>query len=93
MCLGRSKHIVIINTPIAHGLIMNVRIIKPPSVTSVLYTKKSPTDDIRRNMLHAKQNYNRAIKKAKGRYAASERKKVTNMAQHSPNAFWKYVKQ
>ena len=55
--------------------------------------KKSPTDDNRRDMLHAKQNYNRAIKKAKGRYAVSERKKVTNMAQHSPNAFWKYVKQ
>ena len=34
-----------------------------------------------------------AIKKAKGRYAAIERKKVTNMAQHSPNAFRKYVKQ
>ena len=61
-------------------------------IISAVY-KKSPTDDNRRNMLHANQNYNRAIKKAKGRSAASVRKKVTNIAQHSPNAFCKYVKQ
>ena len=40
--------------------------------------KKSPTDDNRGNVLHAKQKYNRAIKKAKGRYAAIERKKMTS---------------
>ena len=93
MCLGKSKHIVIINTPIAHGLKMKVRIIKPPSVSSVLYTKNHLQMTIGGIMLHANQNYNRAIKKAKGRSAASVRKKVTNIAQHSPNAFCKYVKQ
>ena len=54
--------------------------------------KRFPTENNRNDMLCAKRNYLKSIKKAKIRYNNNEKHKVKNLAKHSPSAFWKYIK-